>query len=138
MDRLRPRAADLVCDVTTSRAAGSTIATVADTAGIEQVGPPASPCVSCGACCDYASDWPRFSTESDEELALIPEPLVADDLSGMRCEGTRCMALTGKVKEKVACSIYAVRPVVCRACEIGDDACLMARAHHGLPPLPPA
>jgi len=35
----------------------------------------------------------------------------------------------------VACNIYDVRPAVCRACEIGDDACLMARERHGLPPL---
>lgn len=95
----------------------------------------ASPCLTCGACCDYSSDWPRFSTESDDELALIPDPLVADNLSGMRCSDNRCAALTGKVGEAVACSIYAVRPHVCRACEIGDDECLMARERHGLPPI---
>lgn len=138
MVRPPPRAVDDVRDVTTSRALVSTVATAESAADVEQIGPPASPCVTCGACCDYASDWPRFSTETDDELALIPEPLVAENLSGMRCEGSRCMALTGKVTERVSCSIYAVRPVVCRACEIGDDACLMARAHHGLPTLPPA
>ncbi|MBL8567375.1 MAG: YkgJ family cysteine cluster protein [Hyphomicrobiaceae bacterium] len=95
----------------------------------------ASPCLSCGACCVYSHEWPRFSTESDEELALIPEALVAENLSGMRCEENRCAALSGKIGEKVACTIYDVRPHVCRACEIGDDACEMARAHHGMPPI---
>lgn len=95
-----------------------------------------SPCLSCGACCAYAREWPRFSTESDAELALIPEALVADTLSGMRCEGERCMALAGRIGEAVACTIYAVRPHVCRACEIGDDACTTARAHYALPALP--
>lgn len=95
----------------------------------------ASPCLTCGACCGYSAEWPRFSLETDEELALIPEKLVAENLSGMRCEENRCMALTGKVGEAVACSIYAVRPHVCRACMPGDEECHTARAHHGLPPL---
>ncbi len=97
--------------------------------------PADSPCLSCGACCAYSHEWPRFSTESEEELALIPEALVAANLSGMRCEAERCLALDGRIGEKVACKIYAVRPHVCRACEIGDDACETARAHHGLPPI---
>lgn len=95
----------------------------------------ASPCLDCGACCDYSSQWPRFSTESDAELALIPEALVAANLSGMRCEGTRCAALAGKVGEAAHCTIYATRPHVCRACEIGDDECLIARDRNGLPPI---
>lgn len=94
-------------------------------------------CQACGACCDYASDWPRFSTESEEELARIPEQLVAADLSGMGCEGTRCKALAGKVGDHTACTIYAARPEVCRACLPGDDACLMARERHGLGPVAP-
>lgn len=95
----------------------------------------ASPCLACGACCDYSSEWPRFSTESDAELASIPEPLIAKNLSGMRCVGTRCSALAGKVGEAAHCTIYAARPHVCRACEIGDDECLIARDRHGLAPI---
>ncbi len=52
-----------------------------------------SPCTTCGACCSYSAEWPRFSTEDDEALARIPEALVAENLSGMRCDGERCMAL---------------------------------------------
>ncbi len=89
-------------------------------------------CQSCGACCAYSKDWPRFSTESDAELDRIPEALVNDSLSGMRCPDDRCAALTGKVGVATACSIYDIRPHVCRACEPGDDACLMARERWGL------
>ncbi len=89
-------------------------------------------CQSCGACCAYSADWPRFSTEEDEQLDRIPEKFVAADLSGMRCDGVRCSALVGEVGKHTACGIYELRPDVCRACMPGDDACLMARAAHGL------
>lgn len=93
-------------------------------------------CQTCGACCAYDASWPRFSTESDDELDRIPPAFVAANQSGMRCVGVRCSALLGKVGVVASCSIYAVRPVVCRACVMGDDECLTARAAHGLPALP--
>jgi len=93
---------------------------------------PAFDCQSCGACCSYAADWPRFSTEEDEELDRIPAELVAPEQSGMRCEGNRCSALRGEVGKGTACGIYEIRPHVCRVCMPGDDDCLMARAAHGL------
>jgi Fe-S-cluster containining protein len=88
-------------------------------------------CQSCGACCAYSPDWPRFSLESDEALALIPAALVDDSQGKMRCEGDRCAALTGKVGVATACSIYAGRPDVCRACQPGDPECNIARARYG-------
>lgn len=88
-------------------------------------------CQPCGACCCYSSEWPRFSTETEEELERIPEAHVADSLGGMKCVDDRCTALTGEVGVWTACSIYAVRPEVCRACVPGDDACLMARERYG-------
>jgi hypothetical protein len=92
-------------------------------------------CQTCGACCAYSRAWPRFSLESDEEIALIPEKLIAADGSGMKCEGERCAALAGTVGDEVACAIYAVRPIVCRDCLPGDDACTMARAARGMAPI---
>ena len=89
-------------------------------------------CQSCGACCDYSLEWPRFSTESDEALDRIPAKLVAPNLSGMRCDGNRCAALAGKVGVAASCTIYDIRPDVCRACLPGDDACTMARVRHGM------
>jgi hypothetical protein len=94
------------------------------------------PCRTCGACCAYSAEWPRFSLESDEQIALIPAALVAAGGNGMRCQGDRCDALLGVVGEATTCSIYAIRPEVCRSCQPGDDACTMARVRYGLAPLP--
>jgi uncharacterized protein len=94
-----------------------------------------NPCRACGACCSYSSNWPRFTTEDDAALDLIPAALVNDRLSGMRCEDHRCAALQGKVGAAVACTIYPIRPEVCRTCMPGDAECLMARKRHGLPAL---
>ena len=38
-------------------------------------------CQSCGACCSYSKEWPRFSTEPDADLDRIPLALV-DDYAG--------------------------------------------------------
>jgi hypothetical protein len=94
-----------------------------------------NPCQSCGACCSYSPNWPRFTTEDDAALDLIPAKYVNAKLSGMRCDGDRCSALTGKVGLATACRIYAVRPEVCRTCMPGDVECAMARRRHGLPVL---
>ncbi|WP_088346857.1 MULTISPECIES: YkgJ family cysteine cluster protein [Rhodomicrobium] len=89
-------------------------------------------CQSCGACCAFSQEWPRFTLESDAELDLIPADFVNASLSGMRCEGDRCVALQGEIGKSTACGIYGLRPDVCRACQPGDDACRMARARYGL------
>jgi len=96
---------------------------------------PVSPCTSCGACCAFDASWPRFWTDSDDALALIPPNLVNEDATGMACDGDRCQALVGIVGEVTQCSIYAVRPEVCHACLPGDEACSMAREAWGLEPL---
>lgn len=93
------------------------------------------PCQGCGACCAHSSAWPRFTLESEAEIALIPQSLIAADGAGMRCEGERCTALAGRIGVETSCTIYAVRPIVCRDCLPGDDACTMARAARDLPAL---
>lgn len=94
-----------------------------------------SVCQACGACCSYSAEWPRFSLETDEDLARIPPEYVDDAQGRMRCDGDRCSALTGKIGTSTACAVYDVRPDVCRTCLPGDDECLMARHAHGLGPL---
>ncbi|MBI1779160.1 MAG: YkgJ family cysteine cluster protein [Proteobacteria bacterium] len=89
-------------------------------------------CQTCGACCAYSSEWPRFTLEDDAALARIPPTLVDEGLGRMRCQGDRCAALIGEVGVSTSCSIYSVRPDVCRACQPGDEACLIARRRHGL------
>lgn len=92
---------------------------------------PALDCRECGACCGFSADWPRFSLEDDAALALIPADLRDDARGAMRCEGARCAALRGEIGLATACTIYAVRPEVCRACEPGDAACRLARRGFG-------
>jgi Fe-S-cluster containining protein len=92
-------------------------------------------CRSCGACCAYSANWPRFSTEDDAALDLIPPALVNATQSGMRCDGDRCAALAGKIGVAASCTIYDARPEVCRTCLPGDAECNMARKRHGLPRL---
>ncbi len=92
-------------------------------------------CQSCGACCAYSAEWPRFSLESDAALDAIPPALIDDALGKMRCSGDRCAALSGEIGVATACSIYAVRPEVCRACQPGDPECNMARARYGFAPI---
>jgi Fe-S-cluster containining protein len=94
-----------------------------------------NPCQACGACCSYSSNWPRFTTEDEAALDLIPAKFVNARLSGMRCDGDRCSALSGKVGVATSCGIYAIRPEVCRTCMPGDVECEMARRRHGLPAL---
>jgi len=94
-----------------------------------------SPCQACGACCATSRNWPRFTTEDDAALDLIPAKFVNDKLSGMRCEGERCSALSGRVGVATSCGIYAMRPEVCRTCMPGDPECSTARRRHGLPAL---
>lgn len=89
-------------------------------------------CKTCGACCSYSSDWPRFSTEEDAQLDRIPTELVSSDERGMRCEGARCAALLGEVGKSTSCGIYDLRPDVCRACMPGGDDCRIARQASGL------
>ncbi|MDF1587312.1 YkgJ family cysteine cluster protein [Marinimicrococcus flavescens] len=89
-------------------------------------------CRTCGACCSYSREWPRFALESDEALARIPERFTDRRLHRMRCDGERCSALTGEVGVRTGCAVYEVRPDVCRECQPGDDACLMARRRFGL------
>jgi Fe-S-cluster containining protein len=100
--------------------------------------PDGAACQACGACCSYSPEWPRFSLEEEAALDLIPSALVDDNQGRMRCDNDRCLALVGEVGVSTACSIFAVRPHVCRACLPGDDACQMARRRFGLAPSEPA
>ena len=92
-------------------------------------------CQSCGACCAFSREWPRFSTEADADLDLIPPTFVDETQGRMRCSGDRCSALIGDVGVATSCAVYAVRPAVCRTCLPGDDECRTARRRFGLAPV---
>jgi Fe-S-cluster containining protein len=111
------------------------LAVAGDFSSLEEGANPLFDCQSCGACCSYSAEWPRFSTEDDAQLDRIPAQYVSADEAGMRCDGGRCSALAGEVGKSTACGIYGIRPDVCRACMPGGGDCLMARKAHGLPTL---
>ncbi|HEY1746320.1 MAG TPA: YkgJ family cysteine cluster protein [Xanthobacteraceae bacterium] len=94
-------------------------------------------CRTCGACCSFSREWPRFSTENDAYLARIPSAYVDNEQGRMQCTGNRCAALVGKVGVSTTCAIYAVRPDVCKVCSPGDEACHMARRRFNLRLLAP-
>jgi uncharacterized protein len=98
-------------------------------------------CQSCGACC--AAFRVDFSThELQSKGGCVPDGVtveVTDHTARMR--GTdhaapRCAALSGQIGKAVGCGIYEWRPGPCRELEPGSDACLRARARHGLSALP--
>jgi uncharacterized protein len=98
----------------------------------------ASVCTSCGACCASF----RVSFYFAEALANnLPDSLVEriDDrfscMAGTNHPEPRCMALTGRIGESVACSVYQARTGTCREVQPGDEQCLKARSRHGLSAL---
>lgn len=101
-------------------------------------------CQTCGACCcnrrenrlehfhDYVQVFPedvlmervkllvrlaRKNGQGQWHLKLTPDG--------------RCVALDGEVGQAVGCTIYELRPDVCRRVEAGSAECLDARREHG-------
>jgi len=68
--------------------------------------------------------------ETEADIRAIPAAFVGE--RGMRCDGNRCSALDGDVGVQTSCTIYNVRPEVCRSCLPGDAECNVARTAFGL------
>ena len=97
-----------------------------------------NPCLSCGACCmTYRVSF--YWAEADERglPPAITERVNAhfSCMAGTNANAPRCAALRGEPGGSIACTVYEQRPEPCREVQIGDDKCLRARAHHGLPVL---
>jgi Fe-S-cluster containining protein len=90
-------------------------------------------CLTCGCCCAWSETWPVLIGDRDGEG--IPEDLIDLDNERMQSYGNRCSALEGKIGCRVGCSVYAVRPLVCREFQAGSDDCLMVRCELKLDPL---
>jgi uncharacterized protein len=95
-------------------------------------------CQQCGACCAFFRV--SFYWAEARERGL-PDSCTEQLNAHLACmAGTngctpRCGALQGEVGEQVACRVYAARPSPCREVQPGDERCIRARAHHGLPPI---
>ena len=56
-----------------------------------------SPCQSCGACCAYSRNWPRFSRLKTTLRSTSSRKVRRREQFGMRCDGDRCSALSGRI-----------------------------------------
>jgi Fe-S-cluster containining protein len=105
-------------------------------------------CQSCGACCcntarnREAETLDYVEVTREDRLFVEDRPLLRrlgerneDGVWHLKLVGEeqRCIALDGDLGEGVGCAIYRMRPAGCRAVESGDEECLKARRHLGLP-----
>ena len=91
-------------------------------------------CQSCGACCTNSEenrrlgfrDWVEVDARDELLRRRTAAKLVVYNQAGephMRLDGDRCAALRGRLGQKVWCSIYELRPRVCRRVEAGSPLC---------------
>jgi uncharacterized protein len=108
-----------------------------------------NPCLDCGACCAhfrvsfYWAEADRAAgglTPAELSVQLTPHRAA---MRGTETFPPRCVALEGKIGERVHCTIYPLRPSPCRDFRASwsdgarSEPCDRARAAHGLPPLEP-
>ena len=111
-------------------------------------------CQACGACCSHFFNddlddlelpgiYGKGLSIANRDASKIPAKLVVIDivkfhdtkaslqeawLRGKRVMGRwQCRALKGTIGERCACSIYDIRPKVCREFEPGSQGCILAR-----------
>ena len=114
--------------------------------------PLALDCEACGACCCNSepnrSHAFRDYVEVSADDALWKHQDRLFDLAVLNPAGEthlklvgreqRCVALAGRVGEKVGCTVYALRPMPCRDLAAGSVECLERRREKKLPIAPGA
>ncbi|MCC6624400.1 MAG: YkgJ family cysteine cluster protein [Deltaproteobacteria bacterium] len=106
---------------------------------------PALDCVVCGACCcntegnraegfvDYVEVFPSDALRRRRDL--ITRLGVRNERGQVHLKldvDGRCVALSGVVGQSVHCTIYDLRPAVCRRVQAGSDECRRARRERGV------
>jgi Fe-S-cluster containining protein len=108
-------------------------------------------CVTCGACCcnpdqnraieyrEYIEVGKRDAIRKNAELMKKLTFVNDKGEIHMRLVGVnqRCCALEGRIGRAVSCSIYELRPAVCRRVKPGDEWCVKVRVERGIDPPPP-
>jgi Fe-S-cluster containining protein len=112
-----------------------------------------NPCVQCGACCAFFRVSFYWEETSPENSGVVPteytEPVdqFRQCMKGTNHPRPRCVALQGKIGEKVGCSIYQLRSSVCRDFGLHEEGgkiratsldlvrCNQARKAWHLPPI---
>ena len=103
-------------------------------------------CQACGACCcntnenraeryvDYVEVTGRAALR--RHPALIRKLTVLNDKGErhMRLRGAdqRCVALQGRLGQRVSCTIYELRPAACRTVQPGSRECRRDRRERGI------
>lgn len=107
--------------------------------------PPETPvpdCITCGACCqglvcvgvkptddvEPALYWDVTTETADGEM-------VVDRFMRRNEDTLACIALEGNIGERVGCTIYETRPIMCHHFEAGSDRCHAVRRAYGLEPF---
>lgn len=100
-------------------------------------------CQTCGACCHGDDGWVHVGAEDDARVAEAPALRRVVVLlrhgehakRSLRMVDGACAALR-RAGGRVACSIYADRPQVCREVAVGSVTCRAARSARGLAEAP--
>ena len=103
---------------------------------------PIPACLTCGACCRShlcVGVRPSDSVEPDLVWNITVETegkeIVVDRYLKRNEETFACTALKGTIGERVECTIYETRPVMCRQIEAGSDRCHAIRRAFGIEPF---
>jgi Fe-S-cluster containining protein len=103
-------------------------------------------CQACGACCcntdenraeryvDYVQVTARAPLSRHPRLLRKLTVVNAESERHMQLVGReqRCVALSGKVGKRVACTIYELRPQACRRVQPGSKECRRDRRQRGI------
>lgn len=101
-------------------------------------------CRRCGACCApledndvyvdlVTADVLRMKRRFREHAVRRFTHYAALRTKRDKRNGTTCVALRGTIGARVSCAIYARRPALCSAFDVGSKSCREARAERGLP-----
>lgn len=109
------------------------------------VTPPETPvpdCLTCGACCQsLLCVGVRPSDTVDNEICwdITTETesgeMVVDRYLRRNGDTLACAALSGTIGERVGCTIYETRPVMCHHFDAGSDRCHAIRRAFGIEPF---
>jgi Fe-S-cluster containining protein len=109
------------------------------------VTPPDTPipdCLTCGACCQSLMCVGVRPTDNvdpglywDVTTATEEGEIVVDRYLKRNGETLACGALAGTIGEKVGCTIYETRPVMCHHFDAGSDRCHAIRRAFGIEPF---
>jgi len=103
-------------------------------------------CQACGACCcntdenrgekyvDYVEVTARAALRRHPGLLRRLTVLNAQGERHMRLRGAeqRCVALEGRLGQRVSCTIYELRPAACRRVQPGSRECRRDRRERGI------